>query len=406
MNSKPASLYICYQSILEPLTQTQVIAYLEGLASTGYTLVLLTFEPRVLSRGETADWRIRMAQKGIAWHWLRYHKRPTVPATAWDVLSGIMSGWQLSRQHRLKLIHARAHVPGIMAMVLKWLTGAKFLFDIRGFMAEEYADAGIWSENGPLFRLTKRAERMLVRGADGIIVLTEKAKTLVQAWYPAEIYDKPIQVIPCCVDLREFSIVNSDRLQELPVPQHTTIVYTGKLGGWYPTREMVEFVAASAKIIPDLQWRVWTQSDSSALQQELAAQRVDRVTIGRVEPKELLSKLLQAHVGLSLYKRNLSAAGCSPTKIGEYLAAGLPVVSTAGIGDVDALLHNDGQGAVGVIVQDLTESSYSDAACKLKTLLEKPGIRERCRSVAERNLDLEHVGWPRYRIMYGDLLGK
>ena len=39
------ALYLCYQSIHEPLTRTQVVAYLEGLAAAGHRIVLLTFEP-------------------------------------------------------------------------------------------------------------------------------------------------------------------------------------------------------------------------------------------------------------------------------------------------------------------------------------------------------------------------
>src|SRR3954471_13295393 len=83
------SLYLCYQSVTEPLTQTQVVAYLEGLAAAGYRTLLLTFEPRRLSESEVEGWRRRLAAKGIDWYRLRYHKRPTVPATAWDIVCGI-----------------------------------------------------------------------------------------------------------------------------------------------------------------------------------------------------------------------------------------------------------------------------------------------------------------------------
>lgn len=398
-------LYLCYQSISEPLTQTQVVAYLEGLAQAGYALILLTFEPRALTATEAGSWRVRLRQKGIDWHWLRYHKRPTAPATAWDIFAGILTGLRLAKRYNVKLLHARAHVPGVIALVLKRLTGAKFLFDIRGFMAEEYADAGIWSENGMLFRMTKRGERTLVQAADGIVVLTGKAQDLVRQWYPAEVASKPIQVIPCCVDLRQFPVGRFNQERSGTESNCTTIAYIGKLGGWYPTREMVEFVTVTKKCIPDLQWQVWTQSDPSALKHEIGVQGLDGVAIGRVEPQDLPSKLLHANVGLSLYKRNLSAAGCSPTKVGEYLAAGLPVVSSAGIGDVDDLLRNVGKGAVGIVVKDMTPSSFDGAAATLKALLDDPQIRERCRAVAEEKLDLERVGWARYRQMYEELIG-
>ncbi len=131
-----SALYICYQSVQEPLTQTQVIAYLEGLALAGHRVVLLTFEPRPLCPEETTAWRERLAAKGVDWHWLRYHKRPTVPATAWDVLAGIATGLRLIRKYKVRLVHARSHVPGLMALALKRLTGVKLLLDLRGFMAD------------------------------------------------------------------------------------------------------------------------------------------------------------------------------------------------------------------------------------------------------------------------------
>lgn len=142
------SLYLCYQSLLEPLTQTQVVAYLEGLARAGYGIHLVTFEPRVLSENEARAWRERMLLIGIVWHYQRYHKRPTLPATAFDVLVGVLTCWSLIRKHRIGLLHVRSHVPGVMGLWLKRLTGVKLLFDVRGLMAEEYVDGGTWTEGG------------------------------------------------------------------------------------------------------------------------------------------------------------------------------------------------------------------------------------------------------------------
>src|SRR5438270_14034331 len=122
---KQGSLYLCYQSLLDPLTQTQVVAYLEGLSAAGYRIVLLTFEPRALSYQETEKWRSWLSALGISWHWVRYHKRPTVPATSFDIAHGIQIGWQLMRRHDLSLIHARSYVAGLMGLPLKRRTGAK-----------------------------------------------------------------------------------------------------------------------------------------------------------------------------------------------------------------------------------------------------------------------------------------
>jgi glycosyltransferase involved in cell wall biosynthesis len=332
-----------------------------------------------------------------------------VPATSWDIVTGILAGLQLIRLHKVNLIHARAHVPGMIALALKRLTGAKFLFDLRGFMAEEYADAGIWPANGLLYRATKRAERALVQAADGVVVLTEKAKALIREWYPHEINGKPVRVIPCCVDTKKFPKPVSSKAQQNAARGATTIVYVGKLGGWYPVEEMVAFGATAMQSIPDLHWQVWTQSDTNYLRQLISAQGLaNRVTIGCLPPDKIVNELVSAQAGLCFYKRDLSKAACSPTKIGEYLAAGLPVISTAGIGDVDELLTGQGNGSnqhVGVLVTHSDRGAYRQAALEALNLMGDPTIRQRCRAVAEEQLDLRRIGWPRYRQVYQAILG-
>lgn len=400
-----SALYICYQSICDPLTQTQVVAYLEGLAQAGYTIVLLTFEPRRLSSDECRNWNQRLAAKGIAWHWLRYHKWPTVPATAWDVFTGIVKGWRLSRTYKVRLLHARGHVPAVMGLVLKRMTGAKLLFDIRGFMAEEYVDAGVWTSGGRLFRLTKRVERLLVEAADAIVVLTQQARELLAQWYP-EVASTPVTVIPCCVDFRNVAAPGPS-LPLSPMKVAPTIIYTGKLGGWYLTEAMVDFVASIREQIPDLRWIVRTQSDTEPFRRLLEKRNLNgSVDIGFVPHENLPAELAKARVALSLIKPCLSKRASSPTKVGEYLAAGLPVISTAGIGDLDALLTDakgDLGGPVGVVLPACNSEAYCKARYPLLQLLNDPGTASRCRAAA-KHFELENIGWLRYRKVYEGLL--
>jgi glycosyltransferase involved in cell wall biosynthesis len=393
--------------IRDPLTQTQVVAYLEGLAQAGYRIVLLTFEPSRLAGAEVRRWRALLAAKGVIWHWLRYHKRPTVPATAWDVLAGVVTGLRLARRYSVDFLHVRNHVPGLMALALKRLTGAKLLFDLRGFMAEEYVDGGVWPPDRALFRLTKRVERALVRAADAMVVLTHQAKDLVRRWYPEESAGKLIQVIPCCVDLRQFPGPVPAPGSRIGGEGQTTIVYVGKLGGWYLVREMAAFVAAAKEMIPGLHWQVWTQSDPGTFRALLAAQGLNgHVAVGRLPPEALHQELVKAQAGLSLIRPCQSKLSSSPTKVGEYLAAGLPVVSSTGIGDLDGLLLGDGdRGPVGVLVRGFTAQAYREALPQLLRLLADPATPGRCRRVAEEHFDLERVGWPRYRQVYQQLAG-
>ena len=131
-------LYISYDGMLEPLGQSQVLAYLEMLAP-GRQIHLISFE-------KAADWRDaprrdavkgRMSEAGIQWHPLRYHKRPTAPATLFDVAAGTVRAIAIARAARLDIVHARSYVAALIGLAVKRVNGAKFLFDMRGLWADE-----------------------------------------------------------------------------------------------------------------------------------------------------------------------------------------------------------------------------------------------------------------------------
>ena len=173
---KRASLYICYYDIGEPLVESQVVSYLKELAGRGYEIHLLTFERRRLSSVEKKTIRGRLEGIGIRWYSRRYHERPSLPATLYDIGAGIIAASQICRRNQIELIHARSHVPAAMALVLKRLFGYRFLFDYRGMLAEEYVDGGHWQQGELKYRLTKRMERAFFREADGFVMLTERIK--------------------------------------------------------------------------------------------------------------------------------------------------------------------------------------------------------------------------------------
>jgi glycosyltransferase involved in cell wall biosynthesis len=391
------ALYICYQSLREPLTETQVVAYLEGLAAAGHTMLLLTFERGAMTAAERRAQTGRLLEKGIHWRWLRYHKRPSAPATAWDISLGVLYGLWLARRRKIDLYHARAHVAALMGLILKTLTGARLLFDVRGLLAEEYADAGVWPRGGRLFRWTKAFERLILRHADGIIVLTHRGRSLLAEWYPEEIGGTPLAVIPCCVD-RERAPVHAPVHAARPL----TLAYAGKLGGLYMTTAILRFFSLVKEAVPESRFEIWTQSDPSLLQQGLEDHGLRGNTlVGRSSPAELLLRLgSQCDAAVSFIRPCVSKLASSPTKIPEYLAAGLPVVANRGIGDMDEFIAQEG---VGVTVADFSEGALRRGVEQLLDLLRDREIRDRCRAAAEKHFDLERVGWSRYRGMYQQL---
>jgi len=391
------SLYVCYLSLEDPLVESQVMAYLEGLARHGHTIHLLTFETGRLTRSRRRGLRGRTRARGVHWHGLRYHKRPSLPATALDALSGaFMCAWLL-RRHRLDAVHARSHVPAAMSMLAARLAPHELIFDIRGLMAEEYVDLGRWHRGGLAFRITKRAERAAIRRAAGIVVLTERVRRL----RCVEQHRGEMRVIPCCADVDRLAAAGTRRAtvrQRLGVGARPVLAYVGKLGGWYMDAEMVDFVAAARAEIPGLFFLVLTQGDSNDLERRLTGRGITSsdYALTAVEHARLGDLLAAADAAIALIRPVPSKVASSPTKIGECLAAGLPVVATD-IGDVKSLLQRSRSG---LILDDFSTAAYREAARELASMLADPATAGRCVATADEHLSLEGIGIPRYDSLY------
>jgi glycosyltransferase involved in cell wall biosynthesis len=384
------SLYLCYFGLREPLVQTQVLPYLRELTARGVETSLLTFEPEPFDQSE---WRERLRRDGIEWYTLRYHKRPTLPATLYDIVRGAFRAASIARRGHIQILHGRSHVGAAIGALAKRMCGARLIFDFRGLLAEEYVDHGHWRAGGALFRLTKSAERWLLRDADGVVYLTEAMRQISYgAGKPAGV----VEVIPCCVDVDRYAGAGS---WELGVEDRVVYVYSGALGGYYLFEEMARLVRADPRAFA----LILTKSDPRPMTEALqrAGFSAADFRVLSVAPDDVPKYLRAADVGISLIRQSPARSASSPTKFAEYLAAGLPVIYSAGIGDLDAQIE---QHRVGVLVRSLDDASYAEAIRAVAELRRDPELAARCRALARAEYDLHDVGGERYRRLYDAVL--
>lgn len=409
------SLYICYYPITEPLVQTQVVAYLAELVKRGHTIHLLTYETEKMTAAQKRFWSRKLREQGIRWHHLRYHKRPTLPATIYDTMAGVATALKIMRRYNLQIVHARSHVAATMGLILKKLNRTGLLFDIRGLLAEEYVDAGNWTADGLPYRITKAAERHCIDNADGMVVLTERVHEQLfggvidengaSTFYREGNDPAPVRVIPCCADLSQIEEQSAEReamRDKLNLNGKTVLIYVGKFGGWYMQSEMVDFFAAARQVLPDLHFLVLTQSDRQLILDEFKRHGIaeDAFTVTQSAPDRVGAYLAAADFAISFIQACPSKISSSPTKFGEYLAAGLPVVCNPGVGDVDTIvLRHD----VGALVEAFTAEAYQVAARRMLELSRDSSLCERCRTAAHAHASLEEIGGPRYDSLYREI---
>ena len=124
-------------------------------------------------------------------------------------------------------------------------------------------------------------------------------------------------------------------------------------------------------------------------------------SIRSVSAATVPSYLSAADAGVAFIKPCLSKLASSPTKNGEYLAAGLPLVINAGVGDSDSLVND---WSAGVLLSDLNEVEYDRAIDGILSMVRNLEIKSKVRTLAEKLFDLETIGARRYTELYETVL--
>ena len=392
-------LYITYDGMLEPLGQSQVLAYLKCLA-VGRRIHLISFE-------KASDWAKTAEREQIAndisgacvvWHPLCYHKQPSALATAWDICCGTALGLWLVLRHSLQIVHARSYVPSVIALVLKRLAGTKYIFDMRGFWADERVDGGLWPSGGVMYRVAKGFEKRFLLAADHVVSLTHAAAREMERFEYLKGRTLPLTVIPTCVDLKRFR----------PEPRDFAggsfvLGYVGTAGTWYLFDEVATCFAQLLRIHSDAHFVIVNLNEHTYIRERLRAAGVpdSAVEITAATHAEVPRQMSRMDAGIFFIKPVYSKQASAPTKLAEFLGCGIPCLSNAGVGDMAELLEGD---RVGVVTKSFDSISMTAALQRLIELAADPDISARCVNASQRHFALDK-GVEAYSKIYSKLMG-
>ncbi len=361
-------LYLSYDGMTDPLGQSQVLPYLTGLCRQGYAFTLISFE----KEGVYEKGRVRVQEicdeAGIKWVPLPYTKKPPIISTLKDVWNMRATALKMHQEAPFDLVHCRSYISALAGEWLKKKTGVPFLFDMRGFWADERVDGGLWNLGNPLFKTVfnffKRKEKDFLTGADGIISLTWAGREEIEKW---GLQTVPVQVIPCCVDTTLFDPAHTNAAgvaalkAKLDIPSQNTVVgYVGSLGTWYQLPEMLAFFATWLQKQPDSTLLFVTLEPEAMI---LAAAQsagipATQIRVTGASRKEMPHYIALMDWGLFFIKPAYSKKASSPVKQGEMMAMGLPVICNSGVGDSDRIIT---QYEAGVLVKGYTTKDFEES---------------------------------------------
>jgi glycosyltransferase involved in cell wall biosynthesis len=398
-------LYLSYDGMTDPLGQSQVLPYLIGLGKNGYQFTLISFEkPR---RFETARDAIASlcANNGIEWHPLMYTKTPPVFSTLRDIRSMKSTIKLLQKTKSFDMVHCRSYIAALTGLWMKKQWGTRLIFDMRGFWADERIDGGLWNLQNPVFatiyKFFKRKEKEFLEKSDHTISLTNAAKKEMNSWDNNEKF-APVEVIPCCVDLDLFDPTAIDAIQvrsvksQLQIDDDQKIIsYIGSIGTWYLVDEMVEFFSAFLKENINAVFLFVTKDDHEEIRKVFRRKDIPLTALRMVSAERNYVPLYISISDYSIFfiKPAYSKKASSPTKQGEIMAMGIPVICNDQVGDSSIVVEKYD---AGMVVKEFSREAYEKY---VRTLTGKAFNKDAIRQGAKEFFSLD-TGVEKYSAVY------
>lgn len=396
----------------DPLGQSQVLPYLCGLSAKGYQIFLISCEkPDRYQKGRVLIEDI-CSNNNIQWHPILYWHKPPVISPFLNVLRLNNLAKKIINNNHIDLLHCRSYLSALIGLGFKLKHGKKFLFDMRGFYPNERVDGNIWPQTNYVFRAIykyfKRKEVDFCENADYTISLTFNGKQEIHSWKNISNNPIPIEVIPCCADLDFFSAKNVDRtiVEALKLKLNISdsdyvLTYLGAIGTWYMTEEMLGFFKQLQEQKSNAIFLIITAEDPELVIHSASQLGIDasRIRVFKASRNEVVQLLSITNFSIFFIKPAYSKKASSPTKLGELLSMGIPIICNANVGDVDHIITKSN---TGIVIKSFNRENYLDAIDRMAEY-DEVDIAERAASVKDF-FDLK-TGVERYASVYQKLLG-
>lgn len=419
--SRPTVVFLAYREGLGPIFNSVYVTPAERLLADG-------FDARVLTLSALGEW-VRPAPRR-RWKSLldatssylpgRMHRLPCPPNRAqWAWSEGGMLrrwlAWTFGRDRRVILhcggsraaayaLDARRHLPELRVVYQCWgPEAAEHIFDnaVRG------ANVNVAAVQAEAARRDRLQSRAFVE-SDAIISISKSMSQWGIEEYSAS--DSRILEVPCFVDTARFrpdEQMRSSVRRELGAQDRFIVVYVGSMFQWQFPNGCFDVLRSVQKRHPNALFLSITTSPDTMrrrLQEQgfpESASHVLSVPFEQV-PRYVAAGDL-AILGRGVGEEPTLVNGISsPVKFGEYLASGVPVVLSEGIGDFSSLAHEMNLGVV--LPHQATSEMIHHRVLEFLENEERDSeeLRRRCRNVAVENLAL-NVHIPRLTKLYREL---
>jgi glycosyltransferase involved in cell wall biosynthesis len=337
--------FLSHDGLTDPLGQSQILPYMIGMSKEGYSVTIFSFEKSNRFVKLRADIESVCRKYKIRWVSLPYHKSPPIMATMYDLYS---LRREVERSHKAEafdILHCRSYPTSLVGLWMKRKYGTRYIFDMRGYWADERVEGKLWNMRNPLYKIIYRyfkwKENQFLKGADYVVSLTDNSKKEILA---RNLRKGDIAVIPTCVDMQLF---NPNRISEaakaelrkkLGIGDEFVMFYLGSWSTWYLSDEMLSFFEGFKKLNPSAKLLIVSleKIDISKLWYK------DDVILTESPREQVPLYISIASASIFFIKPSFSKTGTYATKMGEIMAMNVPIITNSGWGDSETIVRAAG----------------------------------------------------------------
>lgn len=360
--------YITIDSLSEGVGSSQISPLIWRLSKLGLKISLISFEKTIPDPALIDSFD----SLGVEWKPIPFGENGPI---------GGAERFRILRREipQTDLIHARSEIPAVSGIA----SGkAPVLWDVRSLWADQKIVNQPSRTNKMLYRSYRGIEYIAAHKSLGVSTLTNAVVPILEQRNGK--LPELRAVVPTAVDLDRFQ-------QSTTMPSHLRALFSGTFNDYYDLELSALFIREVRRIINvETHWARPYESERSQL----------GVGEDRIFPssQQGMAKLIPNYsFGVAVCKLDagLSLAGAMPTKIGEFLACGRPVVVNKGLGDMDGFIKEFNAG----IIIDGDRNNLGEQAEKLVELVLDTDLPNRCRALAEKYFSMD-IGSINYLDLY------
>lgn len=364
--------YITIDSLSEGVGSSQVTPLISRLSSAGLKINLISFE----KQSPTSELTQYFQSLGVEWNSRPFGSNGLVGGV--DRLNKLRSDIP-----KTNLVHARSDIPAVAGIAAHQ---GPVLWDVRSLWADQKIMIQKNLMHSALYRVYRGLESIAAKNSLGMSTLTSAVVPILEGRHKT--LPKIRTVVPTAVDLNLFAL-NSN------FPKHPAALFSGTYNDYYDLDLSAQFIEELRKQIKiDVHWARPHESNKAAI-------GVGESQVIPSTQREMPRLIPNYSFGVSVCKLDAgpSLTAAMPTKIGEFLACGRPIVVNKGLGDMDAFLSEFDAG----VILDGTPSNLAESATKLISLISDPETPNRCRALAEKYFSMD-IGARKYLELYSKML--